>query len=264
MQVGITRCLKFYAVDDAGRARREWAALAYLTAQGFPYHPHPVYDSPDPASPAIVMERLPGQHLRQCCLTRAQAGALHTLLSALWSLPRPPAPPALAPVYKDARYWLDRVQATAATIRPLAGDAATGEAIRLLHAWLDGPDPALLSDPALAVFSNGDLNPSNLLWDGQTLRLVDFEFSGGSDRAFDLADLVEHNQSRRTPDAVWQALVAGFDLSPAEQARFRQVRRLLAWTWLIREWPVPDGPPSPVFLAQLARLRLLLSEVVGD
>lgn len=256
-QEGVTRCLKLYAVDDAGRAGREWAALTTLTAQGFPYHPPPVYYSPDPASPAIVMERLPGHHLGHRRLTRAQQGALHTLLTALWAIPPPPHDPALAPVYKDARYWLDRVQVAAMTIRP---GAATGEAARLLQSWLDGPDPARLSDAAPAVFSNGDLNPSNLLWDGQTLRLVDFEFSGASDRAFDLADLVEHNQSQRTPAAVWLAFVARCDLSPAEQARFRRVRRLLTWTWLLRHWPDPGSPPTPAFLTQLARLRALLAD----
>ncbi len=258
-QDGLAYCLKLYAADAARRDEREWTALQVLTAHGLAAHPRPVYYSPDAALPAIVMTRLPGHHLRRRRLSAGQGRALHALLADLWRITPATAGPAFAPVYKAAPYWLARVQAAGQTLRPLPGDAATGEAYRLLHTWLYGLDPARLLDPAPAVFSNGDLNPSNLLWDGQTVRLVDFEFSGWSDRAFDLADLVEHNQSRRTPDVVWQAFVAGCDLAPEEQARFRRARRLLALTWLVQAWPVPGSPADATFLTQLARVRALLA-----
>jgi hypothetical protein len=256
---GVACCLKFSAVDAARRAGREWLALQSLTAHGFRAHPRPFHYSPDPLLPAVVMARLPGRHLRLRRLTAAQLRALRALLVPLWQITPQTTARTFAPIYKDARHWLTVVQSAAQTLRPVPGDALTGEAYRLLHTWLYGPDSARLLVPAPAVFSNGDLNPSNLLWDGQALRLLDYEFSGWSDRAFDLADLVEHNQSRRTPDAVWLAFVADCDLSPEEQARFRRVRRLLAFTWLIGEWPTPDAPPDPAFLDQLARVRGLLA-----
>jgi aminoglycoside phosphotransferase (APT) family kinase protein len=42
------------------------------------------------------------------------------------------------------------------------------------------------------VLGQGDANLANFLWDGTKVRIVDFEDSGPSDRAFELADLVEH------------------------------------------------------------------------
>jgi len=43
-----------------------------------------------------------------------------------------------------------------------------------------------------AVLGQGDGNLANFLWDGGQVRIVDFEDSGPSDRAFELAVLVEH------------------------------------------------------------------------
>src|SRR6202044_1029552 len=42
------------------------------------------------------------------------------------------------------------------------------------------------------VLGQGDANLANFLWDGERVRIVDFEDSGTSDRAFELAVLVEH------------------------------------------------------------------------
>ncbi len=53
---------------------------------------------------------------------------------------------------------------------------------------------AVPGDPAgrQPVFGQGDANLANFLWDGERVRMVDFEDSGLSDRAFELAVLVEH------------------------------------------------------------------------
>lgn len=50
------------------------------------------------------------------------------------------------------------------------------------------PDPGAFTP----VFGQGDGNLANFLWDGHRARLVDFEDSGRSDRAFELATFVEH------------------------------------------------------------------------
>ena len=82
---------------------------------------------------------------------------------------------------------------------PTAGDALAQEAHALWQTWRKGDDPALLLEPAPQAFSRGDPNLANCSWSLQRLRIVDFEYSGWSDRATDLADLVEHVQSRGTP-----------------------------------------------------------------
>jgi hypothetical protein len=47
-------------------------------------------------------------------------------------------------------------------------------------------------DGVTPVFGSGDGNLANYLWDGTRVRLVDFEYSGVSDRAFELAEATEH------------------------------------------------------------------------
>jgi thiamine kinase-like enzyme len=114
---------------------------------------------------------------------------------------------------------------------------------------------------APAVFSAGDGNLANYLWDGLRLRRLDFEYSGWSDRAVDLADLVEHDGSRATPDDEWDAVVEGFALPPPEQARFAAARRLWALFWTVLLWgrAGPDPPDQDRLAAQLTRAARLLA-----
>jgi thiamine kinase-like enzyme len=88
---------------------------------------------------------------------------------------------------------------------------------------------------APAVFGRGDPNPANSLWDGVRLGIVDLENAGWTDRAVDLADLVEH-------------------------ARLLAARRMFAFFWLalcLRAGQIP--PPTVEPSAQLQRMRTLLT-----
>ena len=88
-------------------------------------------------------------------------------------------------------------------------------------------------DDAEVILGQGDPNLANFLWDGTEIRIVDFEDSGPSSRAFELAILVEHvsawSDSRLDPDA----FAALFDLTNIEMAMLREFRRLAALFWLI-------------------------------
>ncbi|MDQ3715440.1 MAG: hypothetical protein M3381_05320 [Actinomycetota bacterium] len=70
--------------------------------------------------------------------------------------------------------------------------------------------------------------------------MVDFEDSGGSDRAFELADLVEHVSGLVTDDLDSDKLVEAFDRDPATERRLHTYRRLMASYWL--RMLLPDGP----------------------
>jgi hypothetical protein len=65
------------------------------------------------------------------------------------------------------------------------------------------------------------------------IRLVDFEDCGPSDRAFELAILTEHLSAWSEAGLDAEGFLGLFGLSPAEQARVRDFRRLAALFWLI-------------------------------
>jgi thiamine kinase-like enzyme len=121
--------------------------------------------------------------------------------------------------------------------------------------WLSGSHAEALSQPGWPVFGKGDVGLGNCLWDGTTLRLVDFEYSGTSDRPFDLAELVEHIEARSTTDASWQAFIAERQLGADGWARLSAARKLLAIFWALR---LPTQP-ADIQAAQLERAARLLS-----
>lgn len=77
-----------------------------------------------------------------------------------------------------------------------------------------------------------DLNPANILWDGETCRLVDFEDGGLTDPAYELADHIEHLAGRQSGVFDCDALVEAVGLTAREQQRMRAYRPLLAVFWL--------------------------------
>jgi hypothetical protein len=254
---------KCYRVDGRDRAGREWRALRVLAAHGGGLAPRPVAYDPDGACPVIVMALVPGEPLRGRPLTPDRLRALAELRRHLYNLtPESEAASriALPPVVGSVAAIAARVRAAHPALRASA-DAPARELAGLVASWTAGPDPGLLAAPAPAVFSAGDGNLANYLWDGRRLRRLDFEYSGWSDRAVDLADLVEHDGSRATPDDAWGAVVEGFALSLPEQARFAAARRLWAlfWAVLLCGRAGPNPPDQGRFAAQLTRAARLLA-----
>ena len=85
----------------------------------------------------------------------------------------------------------------------------------------------------LRVFGQGDANLANFLWDGELVRIVDFEDSGISDRAFELAVLVEHLSAWSDAGLAGERFTAAFDLTRAERSRLADWRGLAALYWLL-------------------------------
>ncbi|MBF6228505.1 hypothetical protein IU470_25785 [Nocardia abscessus] len=82
------------------------------------------------------------------------------------------------------------------------------------------------------VFGSGDGNLANYLWDGSDVRVVDFEDSGRSDRAFELAEITEHVGSWVEHPLDVARFIESCELTAAESIRLRDCRRLLALAWL--------------------------------
>jgi thiamine kinase-like enzyme len=83
------------------------------------------------------------------------------------------------------------------------------------------------------VLGHGDAELTNFLWDGELIRIVDFEGAGISTRAFELAMLVEHVSAWREGGLDADRFIGGFDLSGPELARLADWRRMAALSWLL-------------------------------
>jgi aminoglycoside phosphotransferase (APT) family kinase protein len=133
-------------------------------------------------------------------------------------------------------------------------DGITAAAFDAAQSWWSGPDPALLtSAAATTVLGHRDPNLENYLWDGQQVRIVDFEDAAPSDPATELAILVEH-LSARDMDA--DAFCRLFD--DVDPRRLLAGRRMWAMFWL--HLLLPGGPSArrnPPGTADLQAQRLL-------
>lgn len=78
------------------------------------------------------------------------------------------------------------------------------------------------------MYGHGDANLPNYLHDGGTVRLVDFEDCGRSDRAWELAIFTEHLSVHGRGQVPAELALGHFETTAAERARIREYRRLLA------------------------------------
>ncbi|WP_433050853.1 hypothetical protein [Dactylosporangium sp. CS-033363] len=175
-----------------------------------------------------------------------QQAALSDALRRLWSTPCGDLPPR-----RDHPAELPAVMAERMAGLELPGRA--GEAAHAARSFLAG---LRLGPARTTVLGHGDPNLANYLWDGQRIRIVDFEDAGRSDPEFEMADLVEHVGAR---GADWAGFLARFDL---DGDRLLDARRLFAtfWLHLLR----PGGPaerrnPPGSLDRQAERLLDLLS-----
>jgi aminoglycoside phosphotransferase (APT) family kinase protein len=140
---------------------------------------------------------------------------------------------------------------------PIAADAKANSPRTLLEAiWSELPStfplPPFVGDavqralsenaPAVEralVFSHNDVHPANLIYDGKTLLLVDWDTSGPNDRFYDLAAIAVF---LRMDDATCQKFLAAYDTRPISTlpARFNDTRRMAAIlcgsTFLRKAW----------------------------
>ena len=240
--------VKRYRSWSRGEPAREWAALTLLAEFAPGLAPAPLRAALQADPPEIVMSFVRGT-VPGARVTPHDAEALGVALDRLWgSVPRTRLAPAFGTEPMPAAF-ARRVRSMAGSARPVPDGPLARQALSAGTAWLASAAldrrRAADDDDVLgqgAVLGQGDGNLANFLWDGGQVRIVDFEDSGPSDRAFELAVLVEHLSA--WPDARLDTgpFLARFSLTGPEKTRLTESRRLSALFWLLML--LPGGPAS--------------------
>jgi aminoglycoside phosphotransferase len=220
-------CLKVFTVDGQSRAACEWKALGYLERARYPLAPRPIRYDPSPSARAIAMDFLPGIPLAGQALTPLQLDRLGEAVDRLHELPAEDS--GLPDARATAPTMLERVHQAV-----IDAAALPASFVQDCRRWLTSREAELLGRRDRPVFGKGDAGLGNFLWDGTVVRLVDFEYAGLSERAYDLAELVEHVKARAIPDTIWQRFLGERQLAAAELVRFTAARKLLAIFWALR------------------------------
>ena len=254
MDPGRRVVIKRFVQAQRDEADREWRALTLLSEHAPGLAPEPILADLAGNPPVIEMSLLPGDPLGGRPLTAEQESALVRALGQLWqAVPVSRVVPLPGEAGNEAHL--------VSIVRQLAVQAYdTGDdpVVRAAHSaglswlsWAVGESGRLTgqdsyADPGggragkpgpPAVYGQGDPNLANFLWDGQRVRIVDFEDSGLSDRAFELADLVEHLSVWSDSGVDGDVFVRAFELSAGERSRLADCRRLAALFWLLRLLP---------------------------
>jgi len=267
LEIGDHEVVKRYRSWERSEPDREWAALTLLHRCSPGLAPEPFEYRSDRGMPTLVMSRVPGVPLGASALTPAQvvavSDAMRTMHQAvpadhLDRIPERISGPTEMVVYM--REWCRQPRERGSVLVDSAFEAGTQ--------WVQGPEATELTGPLKdRVFANGDGNLGNYMWDGERCRVVDFEDSGASDCAYEVADLVEHV-------SVWlaglldsDALVDRFGLDVVQMHRLLASRRLLALFWLLMLMPGNRGHsrnPAGSVERQAQRLHdLLARQTVG-
>jgi Ser/Thr protein kinase RdoA (MazF antagonist) len=184
------------------------------------------------------MSLLPGEPLGRRPLEPAQEHALAIAIGRLWQavpaglvVSLPGEPDATAEFVGLVHGWAAAPSDLATDNRMVLDAFARGKA------WLAGAEIGRASAVPAAtqrVLGHGDAELTNFLWDGELVRIVDFEGAGMSDRAFELAMLVEHVSAWRDGGLDADRFIGGFGLSAPELARLADWRRMAALSWLLK------------------------------
>lgn len=226
--------------------------------------PKPLRREIDDGAPVVVMERLTGEPLGGSPLAPEQTRSLGRALRQLYEVPleciraaqigeRLYGPTTLP---ANLTEWLTETHDLSECRDPYL----VSNAIMAALEWLGSADS--LPEPQLRVLGISDLNPANVLWDGETCRLVDFEDGGLTDPAYELTDHTEHLAGRLSRVFDRDELVSAVGLSKEECERMRAYRPLWAAFWLAMLLPGNGGfhrNPAGTTEAQATHLLALLA-----
>lgn len=240
VECGTTRVTKKFRSWGRAEPEREWRTLRLLATYAPGLAPQPLCADVSADPPTVVMSRLPGVPLPSTG-TPIAGVRLDAMAGAIDRLHRAVPASVLASLPVRATSPLDLAEKTRVDLanrRARLSDPFVRRAIALGETWLDST--AVHASEPPAVFGQGDGNPTNYLWDGSRVRLLDFEDSGRSDRAYELAEIVEHLASGVGGVLDTDAFLARFELDEGERVRLRELRRLCAYSWLVML--LPGGP----------------------
>jgi Ser/Thr protein kinase RdoA (MazF antagonist) len=257
IDVGEHQVIKTFRSWDRGEHQREWQALVMLASYAPDLAPTPLGCDLDSVPPRVRMSRVPGQPLAEQEVTTAHLDAVAAAMNQLHEAVPPDILAMVRPQPWLAAGALNRMKSLLAALeRPVDADPVVRAAFDAAIDWLDHvAEPR--HDALNPVFGQGDGNLANYLWDGRRVRLVDFEDSGRSDRAFELAAFAEHLSVWHDAKVETEALLGRFALTSAEAARLRFFRRGFGFFWLLKLLGARDDRLS-VLLSQAYRLLLML------
>jgi aminoglycoside phosphotransferase len=253
--------VKRYVSYARGEPAREWRALRLLAEHAPGLAPEPLWADLD-ADPAVVeMSLLPGTPLGGAPLTQEQESALVRALGQLWQSVPVDRVIAVAGEYGNEAQLVRLVNELASAEPDMGADPLVQAAYAAGLDWLTWAVTGT-GDPSgrQPVLGQGDGNLANFLWDGDRVRIVDFEDSGISDRAFELAVLVEHISAWLGAGLRGDQFTTAFDLTHAERARLADCRRLAALHWLLFLRPgsaASERNPAGTLRLQAERLLAL-------
>jgi len=202
-------CLTLYRTDKRDRARCEWTALRHLGEHGITTAGTAFWHDPHPELPAVGLRFVPGLPITKLDMPSKALPAMVTALRQIRQVPLGPF--ATLGRLDSATDFVRRITSTwPEQLRQHSDDALTRDMTALLTTWHHRGDAAVLAEPAPLVFSHGDGNLDNWLWHDyiSAIYVLDWEFAGHSDAAYDAAELIEHPSARTIDDDLWLALAA--------------------------------------------------------
>lgn len=250
-------CVKSYLKEWQFGASREWVGLRILNEFGVQGAPRAYALSSSSEVKFLVMEWISGSSLGECHLSRPQIGALADITKAVHSISPAEVGDSLWACFWDPERRLSDFPRQIELLKDNPAEQAV-EVASLAKDWLKGADPQILVELEEPVFSRGDHNLANCLWDGDKLWLVDLEHIGWHDPVIDLALLTEHVQARRTPHDEWLWFIEQFALTKRQRKRLVAAQRQISLSWLIG---VCIDPRRVFSLPEAERLDILLDRV---
>lgn len=262
IDIGEHQVVKRFRSWGRGEHQREWQALIMLASYAPDLTPAPLGCDLDSVPPCVRMSRVAGRPLAGLAITPTHLNAVAAAINRLHAAVPAGILAAVSPQPWLAAGAVNRMKSHVATVgRTADADPAVRAAFDAALYWLDHaaePDPGAFSP----VFGQGDGNLANFLWDGLQVRLVDFEDSGRSDRAFELAAFAEHLSVWYDAKVETGALLGRFELTSAETARVLYFRRAFGFFWLLKLLAAPDDRLSTL-QDQSLRLHVLLDTSGG-
>ncbi|WP_341928124.1 aminoglycoside phosphotransferase family protein [Nocardioides psychrotolerans] len=237
LDLATDRVTKTFRLRHGDEADREWDGLALLERHAPGLAPAPLEQRERDGRPEVVMSRVPGQPLGAAPVSDAQLDALAVALRRLHGAVPADELTGLPLRRADQAGFVAEMRVWALEGHPTV-PAVVEQALAAALAWLGGPEAdALARGPVDRVFTHGDGNIANLLWDGDTCRVVDFEDAGVSDPAYEVADLLEHVSVGLRGIVRPEDLLERLGLSDAQHRRVLSARRLFATFWLLMLLP---------------------------
>jgi Ser/Thr protein kinase RdoA (MazF antagonist) len=233
VDIGDDEVVKRFRSWDRDEHLREWHALTLLASHAPGLAPAPLSAGLTSVPPYVRMSRVAGRPLDGQVVTPVHVDAVAAAISRLHAAVPRSVVAGLRPQPWLAVGAVSQMRSIVAGMRVAKDDALPRAAFGAGLRWLgQAADPQL--GPRSVVLGQGDGNLANYLWDGERVRLVDFEDSGRSDRAYELAAFAEHLSVWHEAKVETGALLGRFELTRAESERVLFFRRAFAFYWLLK------------------------------